>query len=289
MLQISLQLVGFRLPPLFLDTDDWEGKGGMNELHPYSFAEKCFYQFQEKWLMRRVAGVTVASRALQSMVSEMGVAPDRVCYLPNGVARASEGNRHSTRERLKIRGDEPVLLLYTRFFEFGQERLHRVFSEIFHHVPHVRILVVGKGRNDEEKKLVEAARYGGYADSLTMAGWVEPAEIPDYLAAADVAIYPLDDTLVNRCKCPAKLTELLAAGVPVVADGVGQAIEYIDGRESDLLCNPEDCSEMAEKTIRLLLNPKRRRILADRARRYLLENFSWREGAAMLDNFYRSM
>lgn len=289
MLHISLQLVGFRLPPLFLDTDDWEGKGGMNEIHPYSFPEKWFYQFQEKWLIRRVAGVTVASRALQSMVSEMGVASDRVCYLPNGVASASQGNRYSVRKRLRMGVDEPVLLLYTRFFEFSQERLHRVFSEICRRVPNVRILVVGKGRNDEEKKLVEAARCTGYAKSLTMSGWVEPAEIPDYLAAADVAVYPLDDTLVNRCKCPAKLTELLAAGVPVVADRVGQAIEYIDGKETDLLCNPDDCSEMAEKTIRLLLDPKRRSTLADKGRRYLLENFSWREGATMLDNFYRSM
>lgn len=289
MLHISLQLVGFRLPPLFLDTDDWEGKGGMNEIHPYSFPEKWFYQFQEKWLIRRVAGVTVASRALQSMVSEMGVAADRVCYLPNGVASASQWNRHSVLERLRMGVDEPVLLLYTRFFEFSQERLHRVFSEICRRVPNVRILVVGKGRNDEEKKLVEAAKCTGYAESLTMSGWVEPAEIPDYLAAADVAVYPLDDTLVNRCKCPAKLTELLAAGVPVVADRVGQAIEYIDDRESDLLCNPDDCSDMAGKTIRLLLDPKRRSTLADKGRRYLLENFSWREGATMLDNFYRSM
>ena len=36
--------------------------------------------------------------------------------------------------------------------------------------------------------------------------------MPDYLATADVAIYPFTDSLVNSCKCPAKLTELLRVG-----------------------------------------------------------------------------
>ena len=66
--------------------------------------------------------------------------------------------------------------------------------------------------------LQEAAVTGGFAPSLVMAGWIEPAELPAHLAAADLAIYPLDDNLVNRCKCPAKLTEILLAGLQKLKD-----------------------------------------------------------------------
>jgi len=31
-----------------------------------------------------------------------------------------------------------------------------------------------------------------------------------------VALYPFDDNLINRTKCPVKLTDLLYAGIPVV-------------------------------------------------------------------------
>jgi glycosyltransferase involved in cell wall biosynthesis len=286
MLLILLQRVGFRLPPLFLDTDDWEGTGGMNELHAYSSLEKRFYRFQEQWLTRRAAGVTVASRALQAMVGAMGVAGERVLYLPNCVGAAQRGDGSGVRQRLGIGAETPVLLLYTRFFEFSQEKLHRVFGEIHRRVPDVRFLVVGRGRNNEEAELLAAARAGGFSDTLVMAGWVEPAELPDYLAAGDVAIYPFADTLVNRCKCPAKLTELLLAGVPVVADRIGQVTEYIDPELSTLLCDPDDWQAMAERAALLLLDPDRRRALGESGCRYLLEHFSWRRFVERLAGFY---
>jgi glycosyltransferase involved in cell wall biosynthesis len=119
-----------------------------------------------------------------------------------------------------------------------------------------------------------------------MAGWVEPAELPDYLAAGDVAIYPFADTLVNRCKCPAKLTELLLAGVPVVADRIGQVTEYIDPELSTLLCDPDDWQAMAERAALLLLDPDRRRALGESGCRYLLEHFSWHAYATQMNDFY---
>ena len=111
-----------------------------------------------------------------------------------------------------------MVLLYTRFFEFDQEKLYFLFEEIFRRVPQVRFLIVGKGRFGEEELLRDAAQKRGFASALCLAGWVEPEEIPNYLAAGDVALYPFDDTLVNRAKCPAKLVEILQAGTPVVAD-----------------------------------------------------------------------
>ncbi|HJV64638.1 MAG TPA: glycosyltransferase family 4 protein [Geomonas sp.] len=285
MLQIALQRSGVRLPPLFVDTDDWEGKGGMNELHSYGGAEKRFYEFQEKWLLNRAVGVSVASRALQELAAASGVSPGRLIYLPNGAVESAPGEGACVRERHGL-GEAPVVLLYTRFFEFSQEKLHYLFSEIFRKVPCVRFLVVGKGRGDEERRLVAAAREDGFQDALVMAGWVEPPSIPDYLAAADVAIYPFTDTLVNRTKCPAKLTEILLAKRAVVADRVGQLAEYIDDGRSGILCDPDDWQQMAQRTIELLGAPEKRRQLGAAGRRFLLERFNWQEAARRLAQFY---
>ncbi len=283
---ILLKLLGKRLPPLFVDTDDWEGRDGMNELHLYSRAEKIVFQLQEEWLPPHAAGVTVASRTLQTRIRGMGIAPENVLYLPNCVDDTPPGNGSQVREKLGIPTDAPVALLYTRFFEFDQERLHLIFAEIFRQVPDVRFLVVGKGRNGEEKQLVETAKTAGFAPALLMAGWVEPSEIPDYLAAGDVALYPFDDTLINLAKCPAKLTELLRAGLPVVADNVGQLAEYIKPGVSGILCSPGNWQEMAVQAIKLLRNPVKRSALGEAGRSYLLQNFNWSNFAAKLDEFY---
>ncbi|HEY6008753.1 MAG TPA: glycosyltransferase family 4 protein, partial [Geobacteraceae bacterium] len=288
-LQTVLRRIGVRLPPLFVDCDDWEGKGGMNVLHPYSPLERMVFGFQEGWIPPRAAGVSVASRTLQTKVWGMGIPPEKVLYLPNCVTPVPPGNGAAVREKLGINAAEPVLLLYTRFFEFSQEKLHFLFAEIHRQLPAVRFLVVGKGRNDEESLLLAAARKEGFADALILGGWLEPATIPDYLAAADVAIYPFADTLINRSKCPAKLTEILRAGVAVVADNVGQLAEYVRNGESGVLCDPDDWEEMANRVVELLSSPEGRRRLGEGGRRRLREHFSWPEYAGGLEEFYRRL
>jgi len=279
-------LPGKRAPALFVDTDDWEGTGGMNELHAYGWAERAVFGFQERWLQKCAAGVTAASRTLQARAGEMGIPPRNVLYLPNCVDDSRPGTGSGIREGLGIPAGAPVVLLYTRFFEFGQQRLHLVLAGIYREVSGVRFLVVGKGRRGEDEQLLRAAEELGFAPALHMAGWVEPELIPDYLAAGDVAIYPFDDNLVNRAKCPAKLTELLRAGIPVVADRVGQISEYVEAGSSGILCDPGNWREMAERTVELLGEREKRRLLGEAGRRHLLENFSWSAYAAKLIDFY---
>lgn len=287
MLHIVLQQAGLRMPPLFLDTDDWEGEGGMNDLHAYSGPEKRFYRFQEQWITRRVSGVTVASRGLEQLVAAMKIEPSRLIYLPNCVREAACGDGAAARAKLGIPLDAPVVLLYTRFFEFSQEKLHLVFERVVQRVPGVRLLVVGKGRAGEEDLLLAAGREKGFAGALVMAGWVEPAQLPDYLAAGDVAIYPFSDNLVNRTKCPAKLTELLLAERAVVADSVGQLAEYIEAGRSGVLCDPDDWAEMVEQTVKLLQDKEERVRLGRSARALLLERFNWKDAALRLAAFYQ--
>lgn len=286
---IVLWRFGFRMPPVLVDTDDWEGRGGMNDLLPYSGAEKRFFAFQEKWLLRRAAGVTAASRALQTLCWAAGVEPGRLLYLPNGVSQAAKGDGGTARRKMGIAENAPVLLLYTRFFEFSQDKLHFLCAEICRRVPGVRILVVGKGKNNEEALLQKVGAEAGFADSLAMAGWTEPGDIPDFLAAGDVAIYPFSDTLVNRAKCPAKLTELLRAEKAVVADGVGQIAEYIRHGVSGTLCDPDDWKEMADRAVELLLYPEKGKALGREGRRFILERSNWREFAVKLRDFYSKL
>lgn len=286
MLLLCLQRLGKSRPKLFLDTDDLEGSDGMNHLHAYSGPEKAVYQFQELWLTRRTRAVTVASKALQQFVIETGVAPEKVLYLPNCVEEQPGGDGAAARHSLGIATETPVLLLYTRFFEFDQKKLHELFAAIHAQLPSARFLVVGKGRHGEELLLQQAAQELGFGDALIMAGWVEPQQLPDLLASADLAVYPFEDTPVNRAKCPAKLTELLRDGIPVVAGNVGQIPEYLAPQLQGFLCAPGDVNSMAAHCVELLKDRNRCRELGRNAREFILLHFRWTDYAAKLDQFY---
>jgi glycosyltransferase involved in cell wall biosynthesis len=272
--------------PLFVDTDDWEGEGGMNDRHGYSSLEKRVYSWQERSLTALADGVTVASRALDVLVRQLGVPEQHSLYLPNCVDFLPVSDGISARQRFGIVEGVPVVLLYTRFFEFDQHLLYALFGEIVKRSPACYLFVVGSGANGEEQALREAASRVGFADRLIMSGWVDAAQIPELLAVGDVAIYPFRDDLVNRTKCPAKLTELMLAERPVVADRVGQLAEYIRDGESGILLTPGDWQGMANHVILLLENSELRHTIGAAARRRILNDFTWFAAAARLESFY---
>jgi glycosyltransferase involved in cell wall biosynthesis len=137
------------------------------------------------------------------------------------------------------------------------------------------LVVVGKGFNGEEDQLLAQAEAIGLRGSIEYAGWADAAALPDYFAQASVAIHPFDDTLINRTKCSVKLIDLLSAGVPVVADAVGQNAEYVRHNETGVLVASGDVEAMAQAILELWRDRERADRLGQAAAQDMLERFSW--------------
>jgi glycosyltransferase involved in cell wall biosynthesis len=255
---------------LIIDTDDWEGAGGWNDLNSYSWAQKRLFAWQEQWGLTHNDGVTVASKALQVRVLSLGVKPERVTYVPNGCHETQTALRPATSSQ-----QPATILLYTRFFEFKIERIIEVLRRVVAQIPEAKLIVVGKGFNGEEECLLAQAAAIGLRGSIEYAGWVAAAVLPDYFAQASVAIYPFDDTLINRTKCSVKLIDLLSAGVPVVADAVGQNAEYIRHNETGLLVSSGDFEAMAQAVIELWRDRARADRLGRAAAQDMIARFRW--------------
>lgn len=273
-------------PPVVVDEDDWEGPGGWNEMEPYPAVAKALFACQERWGLRHADGVTVASRALETLAWGLGADPGTVLYLPNGAAPATPGDGARIRGALGL-GERPVILLVTRFFEFDVARVAAAFAQVHAQAPEARLLVVGEALYPAEGaafyRLIDEA---GLREAVVTAGWVPLAELPDYVAAGDLAIYPYDDTLVNRTKCSVKLAGLLAAGVPVVAEAVGQNTEYVrDGHSG--LCTPSgDAAALAEACLRLIGDAALRARLGAAAADLMRTTYSWEALAEELLGLY---
>jgi glycosyltransferase involved in cell wall biosynthesis len=301
-----------RRPCLVVDTDDWEGPGGWNEIGGYTAAQRRFFAWQERWGLAHADAVTVASRTLEGLVWALGVSPERVFYVPNGV-----GDRRLATGDWKLNGGEhpasgdqppafsvehPAILLYTRFFEFPLSRVIEVLCRVRERIPAARLLVVGKGLFGEEEELLRLATQSGLAVTQHAAcntqhvsrfthdviylGWVPPDTLPACFAQADIAIYPFDDTLVNRAKCAVKLLDLLAAGVPVVAEAVGQNREIIRHGETGWLVAPGDVTSFAEAVVRLLEDAQLREELGRAAAQDVRNRFAWERLVETVERAY---
>ncbi len=280
-----LRKLGLTRARLVVDSDDWEGWGGWNEFGHYTWAQKRFFAWQERWGLTHCDAVTVASRALQTLAWSLGVAPKRVFYVPNGAGINSQLSTLNSQP--SILHSPFSVLLYTRFFEFRAERVVEVFERVTAEVPEVKFLIVGKGLSGEEEKLLRLASQRGLADRIVYAGWVAPIELPRYLAAADVAIYPLDDNLINRARCSVKLVDLMAAGLAIVAEDVGQSSEYIEHGRSGLLVEAGDIGAFAQCVVRLLQDKRLRGALGNEARRRVCEEFAWERQVERIESAYQ--
>jgi len=266
---------------VIIDTDDWEGAGGWNNRNPYSRTQKKMFAWQERWGLTHNDGVTVASKALQSIVWSLGARPERVMYVPNGCQEDRISSAQSA-----IRNQQSTILLYTRFFEFKIERVLEVLRRVAEQVPEAKLLVVGKGFNGEEDRLLAQAEAIGLRGSIEYAGWVDAAALLDYFVQANVAIYPFDDTLINRTKCSVKLIDLLSAGVPVVAEAVGQNAEYIRHNETGMLVASGDVEAMAHVVIDLLRDREKADRVGRQAAQDVKERFSWERLALDVEHIY---
>ncbi len=284
-----LKQLGLLRSRLVVDADDWEGMGGWNDLEDYTWAQRRFFAWQEHWGLTHHDALTVASRALQTIAWSLGARPDTVHYLPNGAWPESQtvpaAEVASLREQHGL-GDAPVALLYTRFFEYDLQRAVAVMRGVLEQVPEAHWLIVGKGLFGEEERFLSLASDQGMGSHVHYAGWVPPQQLPAYFALVQAAIYPFDDTLVNRCKCAVKLIDLLAAGVPVVADAVGQNSEYIQDGVSGLLVHPGDVQCFVEGAARLLRDAPFARQLACSARDRIRAGFTWPQLAAIAERAY---
>jgi len=275
----ELKKLGLVRAGLVMDSDDWEGRGGWNEIGGYSWWEKQLFTFQEKWGLTHCDALTVASHTLESLSWSLGAKPERTFYVPNGLwgegwAEVAPSEPAPALAAEKEAGHR-VALFYSRFVETPLPRLAAILAAILRRVPEARLLVVGKGLFGEEKELMAALAREGLENRLIYAGWMEGKELAGHLVAADVAIFPCDDNLVNRAKCAAKLVDLMAAGLPIVADKVGENAEYLEHLASGYLVQDRKPEAFSEAVAALLSDEELRRKLGAGARRRIRERYSW--------------
>lgn len=276
---------------IVLDTDDWEGWGGWNELGAYTAVQKQFFAWQERWGLRHAHAVTVASRALQTLAWAHRVPPEKLHYLPNGsgleahLARPGE-NLRDLRHKLGL-NERPTVLLYSRLFELDITQLVAVLQGVRAEVPDTAVLGIGAGLQEADTAVLrDQLAAANLLDAFIDVGWVAEEKLPHLLRTADVGLYLMQDNLLNRTKCPVKLADMLACGVPVVGERVGQVGAYIRPGETGLLRSPGDRAGIIQDVVSLLRDTEMRTEMGRTAVVDYHHRFGWARAAQQVAGLY---
>jgi len=212
--------------------------------------------------------VVAVSEPVAAWVRTRTPAPGRVHVVGNGV----DPERILARPRVHRPERFTIGFVGTLKPWHGLDTLVDAFALLASGDPTYRLLVVGDGPG--AGVLSEGIERRGLAPVVTLTGAVDPLAVPGYLHAMDVAVAPYPD-LDRFYFSPLKLYEYLAAGVPVVASGVGQVAEVIDDGRTGVLCPPGDAGALARAIAGLRTDPCRRAAMARAGREEVVAHHSW--------------
>ncbi|MEO8444288.1 MAG: glycosyltransferase [Gammaproteobacteria bacterium] len=197
---------------------------------------------------RGAARVITVSEALRALLIDLGVPPETVLTLRNGVdlAKFNPLDRARTREQLGFR--RQTLLAVGHLIE---RKDHDLILRALPLVPDTDLVIVGEGPLRE--RLLATARQLGVVDRVRIVPNVLQDQLVAYYSAADLSI------LTSRHEgMPNVVLESLACGTPVVATLVEGVPELLDQPAAGCLVLERSPAALAEAVIRLLASPPER-------------------------------
>lgn len=204
--------------------------------------------------------------------------PEHVVTVHNGIsAQAAPGLGADLRSELGLSPEEPLVAVVGVLRPGkGHDLAVAAIEQVRAEMPELRLMIAGEGPARADVKRL-AARLGGAA---VLAGHRD--NVMAVLDAADVLLHP-----TRADAFPTVLLQALAAGVPIVASGVGGIPEIVEDGDTGLLVPPPlTASAFAHRLKRLFGDPDLSRSLAERGRKRFENEFTATRWAGRLRAVY---
>ena len=190
--------------------------------------------------------MTVSGALREHAIRDIGLDPQRVVTVPNGVDLRLFAGPRDRGEARRLAGvpDDAVVFGFVGSLKpwHGIDTLLEAFARIQDLPQRIHLLVIGDGRN--APKYRERAKQLGVDRRTTFFGEAEHALVARLMQAMDVGVAPYlpQD---NFYFSPLKLYEDMAAGLCTIASGAGQIADVIRHDSNGLLFSPGSCTELA--------------------------------------------
>ena len=243
-----------------------------------------------RWAFRGAAWVTACSADLRDRAVALGANAARCDVLPYGVdarrfAPAPEA-RVACRAQLGVDPSTPIVFTAGRLVrKKGLEYLVDGTVPLARRWPSLRVVIAGGG--DLEDELRARARHAGVAGHVVFLGPISQADMPRWLAAADVVAVPsVRDDAGNVDGLPNVVMETLASGTPLVATPAGGIASVVEDGRTGRLVPERDAEALARAIGSVLADPASARDLGRAARQLVNDRYTWEHVAERFEHIF---
>jgi len=242
-------------------------------------------KLQEVATLHLADHIICPSRVTREYITSLGIPPERVTVIPNGVDTALFSPQPAPP------GKVPLLLYIGTLAGWqGLDTLLEAMPLVLAERP-ARLKIMGKGRKEQHKALQKRIRKMGLDGWVSLEDSVSHDTIPQVINQAHLCLAPLsfNDRNVTQGCCPIKVLEYLACGKPLVAANLPVVRELVcDGGEA-LLFIPDDPADLARCIVTLLDDPPLAGQLAEAGCQRVRREFTWETAQQRLLGVYERL
>jgi glycosyltransferase involved in cell wall biosynthesis len=188
--------------------------------------------------LRRAQGIIAVSAALKERMVELGIEPDKIIVIRNGIDRQvfHWRDQAAARQRLGFHAVDKILVTVSTLVPLKRiDRLIGAMQLVARGEPRARLYIIGEG--PEGAALAARVAALGLQQHVFLAGAKPQRELPDWYGAADVFCLASE-----REGCPNVVIEAMACGAPVVATAVGGIGELVADERFGLLASQTEAN-----------------------------------------------
>ncbi len=212
--------------------------------------------------------VTVGPGYRRRIISQYGIAPEKIDVVTNGVDlqlfEFREADRQEYRRRLEAGDDTVVLYLGTHGMAHGLDFVLEAADQLRDRP--IRFVFVGDGA---EKPALERTVSERRLDRVTFIPPQDKEAVVGYYAACDIALVPLRKVDLFHDVLPSKIFEIMGMRRPMIVSVDGDARMEVERGGAGKFVEPENVEELAEAIERLASQPEARARMGDSGRRYV--------------------
>lgn len=269
---------------LVIDWCDLFGTGGAIEQRPPAIRAvlRPVETYFENHFRDRAAQTTVINRFLRERAIGLGIPPEAIHLLPNGVDLQAiiPTSKQEARERLQLPAGRPLIGYVGNSYPDDAALMFDALRALLKISPKAKLLLIGNHK-------IPARLMTGLENHILHSGFVPEGEFKWYLGGCDLMWLLQRDTIANRGRFSMKVTDYMAAGRPTVGTGVGDVADLFDPPDPIGRLVSENAEEIARTTADLLGDSAAQQTLGCNARRRAERSFGWDHVTAGLVNFYQ--
>jgi glycosyltransferase involved in cell wall biosynthesis len=224
----------------------------------FKLGRLCFTRlakFSERWICSHSTWTIVVSQVMKDMLVRDGVPSDKLLVMPNGIDPARfRADLSGERVRSQYGLRDKLVVGFVGWFRpwHGLEMLLEIMKETDLAKLDAHLLLVGDG--PAYSTLRQYATTHNLLSVVTFTGPARHEDIPEHLAAMDIAVQPS----ATEYACPMKLLEYLGMGKCVVAPDQPNIREIVEPGKTAFLFQPGSKQDLAATLVKVALDKEAR-------------------------------